>query len=81
MIFQKDGTALIARRNGETLRIEGWGRDALRVRAVRSGAWTGDDRALTEVPETAELAAGKHVFRLIAETGVWHFDEFALVRE
>ena len=33
------------------------------------------------VPETVELAAGKHVFRLIAETGVWHFDEFALVRE
>ena len=65
MIFQKDGNALIARRNGETLRIEGWGRDALRVRAVRYDAWTGKDRALTETPENTEcdilIGTEKHI--------------------
>ena len=65
MIFQKDGNALIARRNGETLRIEGWGRDALRVRAVRYDAWTGKNRALTETPENTEcdilIGTEKHI--------------------
>ena len=54
MIFQKEGNALIARRSGETLRIEGWGRNALRVRAVMNNAWTGQDYALTEIPEETE---------------------------
>ncbi len=54
MFFQKEGNALIARRSGETLRIEGWGRNALRVRAVMNNAWTGQDYALTEIPEETE---------------------------
>ena len=33
MIFEKESSALVARRGGETLRIEAWGKDALRVRA------------------------------------------------
>ena len=33
MLFQKNGKALTARHGGETLRIEGWGKDALRVTA------------------------------------------------
>ena len=53
MIFQKENSALIARRGGETLRIEAWGKDAFRVRA-----WMDDNRcpcdwALTETPEAA----------------------------
>ena len=51
MQFQADGNALIARRGGETLKIEGWGRDSLRVRAVMYDGWTGNDWALTETPE------------------------------
>jgi alpha-D-xyloside xylohydrolase len=51
MQFQAEGNALIARRGGETLRIEGWGRDSLRVRAVMYDGWTGNDWALTEKPE------------------------------
>ena len=52
MIFQKENNALIARRGGETLRIEAWGKDAFRVRA-----WMDDNRcpcdwALTETPAT-----------------------------
>ena len=52
MLFQQDGNCLTARRGGETLRIEGWGRDAFRVRAVMNDAWTGCDWALTEPTET-----------------------------
>lgn len=51
MQFLKEGNALIARREGESLRIEAWGRDSLRVRAVMYDAWTGCDWALTEKPE------------------------------
>ena len=54
MIFLKEGNALIARRGGETLRIEGWGRNALRVRAVMNDIRTGQDYALTESPEETE---------------------------
>ena len=54
MIFLKEGNALIARRGGETLRIEGWGGNALRVRAVMNDIRTGQDYALTESPEETE---------------------------
>ena len=50
MIFQQQGNVLTARRGGETLRIEGWGKDALRVRAVMNDAWTGNSWALAEKP-------------------------------
>ena len=74
MDFQKQGNALIARRGGETLRIEGWGKDALRVRAVMNDAWTGRCQALTEPPEPAACeirigeekeAAGDGTFRSV----------------
>ena len=51
MKFTAEGNALVARRGGETLRIEGWGRDSLRVRAVMYDGWTGNDWALTEIPD------------------------------
>ena len=51
MQFRTDGDALIARHGGETLRIEAWGKDSLRVRAVMYDAWSGQDWALTEKPE------------------------------
>ena len=61
MQFITEKNVLVARRAGETLRIEGWGRDSLRVRAVMYDGWTGNDWALTEVPaETAcEVKTGK----------------------
>ena len=37
-IFARDGDALVVRFNGETLQIEPWGPDALRVRARPGGA-------------------------------------------
>ena len=48
MIFLQEGNALIAKRQGETLRIEPWGTDSLRVRATMFPAFTGNDWALTE---------------------------------
>ena len=53
MIFQKEERALIARRQGETLRIEAWGRDSLRVRATMFPEFTGRDWALTETPSAS----------------------------
>ncbi|MBR5116886.1 MAG: family 31 glucosidase, partial [Lachnospiraceae bacterium] len=51
MLFSKEGNALIVRRNGETLRLEAWGPDALRVRATMLSAFTDRDWALTETPD------------------------------
>ena len=48
MIFLQESNALIAKRQGETLRIEAWGTDSLRVRATMYPAFTGNDWALTE---------------------------------
>ncbi len=50
MIFQQEQNALIARKGGETLRIEAWGKDSLRVRATMFPQLTGNDWALTEAP-------------------------------
>ena len=54
MIFTAEKNALTARRGGETLKIEGWGKDSLRVRAVMYDGWTGNDWALTETPDNTE---------------------------
>ncbi len=64
MEFLQDHGALLARRAGETLRIEPWGPDALRVRAVMYDGWTGNDWALTEQPEPseAEITIGQEDF-------------------
>ena len=48
MQFINDQGALVCRRQGETLRIEPWGTDALRVRATMYPALTGENWALTE---------------------------------
>ena len=54
MIFLQEDNALIARHNGETLRIEPWGPDALRVRAYMYENTSSHDWALTETPETTK---------------------------
>ena len=48
MQFLEDHGALVCRRQGETLRIEPWGRDALRVRSTMFADFCGRDWALTE---------------------------------
>lgn len=54
MKFEKDNGALVCRRLGETLRIEAWGKDSLRVRASMQPALTGNDWALTETVEKCD---------------------------
>lgn len=54
MDFKNDNGVLIARRNGETLRIEAWGPDSLRVRATMFSKFTGNLWALTEKPGASE---------------------------
>ncbi len=48
MIFSEERGALICRHAGETLRIEPWGKDALRVRATCFPTFSGNDWALLE---------------------------------
>ena len=65
MQFIQEGSALLARRGGETLRIEPWGPDSLRVRAWMYDSRSDADWALTEMPEAAEakIAIGEAVIR------------------
>lgn len=48
MSFTKENNALIFRNGYEILRLESWGKDALRVRATVYPSFTGRDWALTE---------------------------------
>lgn len=55
MQFIQEQNALVCRRQGETLRIEAWGRDALRVRATMYPQLSGRDWALTEAVPAGAL--------------------------
>ena len=48
MEFSIDNGALLAKRAGEILRIEPWGKDALRVRSTMLGKFSDNVWALTE---------------------------------
>ena len=56
MQFTAEKNALVARHQGETLRIEPWGRDSLRVRATMLPAIEDRDWALTEPVEPCHAA-------------------------
>lgn len=48
MVFTKQGNALYIKHQYEQIRIEPWGKDALRLRATKSMAFTENNWALTE---------------------------------
>ncbi len=50
MQFQAENGVLYVRKNGETLKIEAWGKNALRVRATMLPAFESENWALTETP-------------------------------
>ena len=54
MEFIREGGALVCRRLGETLRLEPWGRNALRVRAAMADEPEEEPWALTEKPEIVQ---------------------------
>ncbi len=57
-MFQKEENFLIFRKGGETLRIEPWGKNSLRVRSTMEPEFTGKDWGLTEEIDrgTAEIS-------------------------
>ncbi len=56
MRFEKENGALLFYHNGEKVRIEGWGKDSLRIRSTMQNSLTGNLWALTEkVPATAPV--------------------------
>lgn len=50
-MISKDGNRLIYRFDAETLMIEPWGKDSLRIRSTMAPRFIDDDRALTEKAE------------------------------
>ncbi len=54
MVFLNDNGALVVKHSGETLRIEAWGKDALRVRATMHPQFTDHLWALTETPSVTK---------------------------
>ena len=65
MIFLNDNGALVARHRGETLRIEAWGENSLRVRATMQPKFGEKRWALSEEP-----AATKAQVRIGMEEGI-----------
>ena len=65
MQFKIENGALVCHRQGETLRIEAWGQDSLRVRSTMFPAFSGQDWALTEtVPaDIATVEMGEQELR------------------
>ena len=64
MRFTNDNNALIAQNNGETLRIEAWGPDSLRIRSTMFSEFKNLEWALTEKPAASvpsvEIAEEDH---------------------
>ena len=54
MIIERTDGLFVGRRNGETLRIEAWGADALRVRTTRYAQFGDEDWALALSPDVTE---------------------------
>ncbi len=77
MIFHEDNQALVGRQQGETLRIEAWGENSLRVRATMRPEITDQSWALTgENVLTKEFASMSETIP-VAKTAVSHAEKAA----
>ena len=56
MIIERTDGLFVGRRNGETLRIEAWGADALRVRTTRYAQFSDENWALALSPDVTEAS-------------------------
>lgn len=93
MTFIKEDNALIFQRQGETLRIESWGKESFRVRATRFPTFSGNDWALTETPKKTKvkikitdeeaMIVNGNLMATINPYGVVSFykDDFLILRE
>lgn len=59
MYFTHDQNYLTARQQNETILVEPWGTDSLRVRATKNPRFTGNDNALSPVTSSAEIEITK----------------------
>lgn len=60
MYFSEQNGALIAKQQNETIMIEAWGNNALRVRATHNAVFTNDNKALSTVTSSAEICKDTH---------------------
>lgn len=60
MYFIKQDNHLIAKHQNETIMIEAWGNNALRVRATQNPYFTDDDAALSAVQTNSEITIDAH---------------------
>jgi len=60
-MFFQDGNALIFKKRGEIVRIEGWGKNALRIRATRNNEFTGNLWALCPKDELSADKTGAEI--------------------
>ena len=67
MSFTKTADALIFKKGNETVRIESWGKNALRVRSSLERDFTGNDWGLTEALDSAQK--GKAVISIDEKEG------------
>ncbi len=56
MFFSKSTDALIAKQQNETIRIETWGNNALRIRVTQNSEFTNDNKALCPAVSPAEIS-------------------------
>ena len=61
MRFIQNESKLIAKNGNETLLIEPWGKDSLRVRATQNPDFSGELHALSEVGGTADIKIGDSI--------------------
>ncbi len=59
MYFSEKDGILTARHQNETLRIEAWGNNALRIRVTHNAVFTQDNKALSPVASPAEISRDK----------------------
>ena len=79
MRFQVENGCLTFRRSGETLRIEPWGKDSLRVRATMAPAFTDAAWALTEPPAPCAARAEVRTAAVTEEDGTPGTRELAVI--
>lgn len=60
MVLQAEKNALVYRRGYETVRVEGWGENALRVRSTKNASFSKEDWALGYGASRAVVTVGEH---------------------
>ena len=68
MFIRKD-QALIVKHAGETLRIEAWGKDSLRIRSTMYPSFSEHDWALTQTPQDSDSVIERNENEAVIRNG------------